>query len=270
MPLDHATPPSTDERDEAFRHALAAWNSDAVLGPPLGAGNRNDVRLVRLHGRRYAGRLGRRSAEAMDWELDLLEHLARHGMVVPLPQRSVDGQRRTGGLVVFSWLDGYQPVTAGDWRAVAAQLTRLHQLTAGWPQRPGFRSTQDLLHEQVGGDVRLDLMPRDAVRRCRTAWRALRGLPLAVVHGDPGTSNIRLGREGVGFIDWDEARVDVTVLDFAGLPAVVVPIDGLLFPRVQRASDAWEAANGWLLEPAYARERLARLPPLGALAETGG
>jgi hypothetical protein len=67
----------------------------------------------------------------------------------------------------------------------------------------------------------------------------------------------RMTAAGPGLLDWDEARVDYTCLDLAELP-----IEGLLpaarLTAARRAVTAWEAASGWLLEPAYARRRLAQ------------
>ncbi|HEY0453457.1 phosphotransferase [Actinophytocola sp.] len=143
---------------------------------------------------------------------------------------------------------------AGDWPAVARELRRLHSLTAGWPQRPGFRSTTELLTADRGGDVDLTAMPADAVAACRRAWAALGG-PHSVVHGDPCAANVRMSAAGIGLLDWDEARVDHPALDLADLPDL--PGDGV----AKSAVNAWEAAAGWRLEPAYARSRLAELTP---------
>jgi aminoglycoside phosphotransferase (APT) family kinase protein len=186
--------------------------------------------------------------------------MRRHGLRVPAVLPTADGRRRVGGLVLFEWLDGDPPVTDRDWRRVERTLRDLHRLTHAWPQRPSFRSTQDLLHEDRGGDVRLDLMPAEAVQRCRAAWRPLAGARTSVVHGDPGASNIRISAAGAGLFDWDEARVDAPILDLAALP--LDQIDGVTSERLAQARtalDAWEAANGWVIEPAYARRRLSRL-----------
>jgi len=248
------------DRDR-FARLLRAWGRTASLGDRLGGGVRNDVRLATVGGVRYAGRLSRRPDAALDWELDLLDRLLAAGFRVPRPLPAADGRRSVDGLVLLEWIDGDPPATADDWRGVADVLGRLHEVFADWPQRPGFRSTRDLLVAERGGDVRLDLMPEDAVRRCREAWRALAGEPTSVIHGDPGAANVRLGARGVGLIDWDEARVDASVLDFAHLPPGVVErhIPPGRLAVVRRAADAWEAANGWVLEPAYARRRLAEV-----------
>jgi len=164
------------------------------------------------------------------------------------------------GLVLFEWLDGEPPVSERDWAGVAETLRRLHALNRGRRQRAGFCSIRRLLTEEAGGDVRLDLMPAAAVRRCRDAWWPLTGEPRSVVHGDTGAANIRISRAGVGLIDWDEARVDASILDLASLPASVpLGCSAEQLAAARRALDAWEAANGWVVEPEYARRRLARL-----------
>lgn len=60
-------------------------------------------------------------------------------------------------------------------------------------------------------------------------------------------------RVRVGFLDWDEARVDHPWLDLADVPGLPVP------GAAKAAVDAWEVANAWVMEPTYARQRLARL-----------
>ena len=218
------------------------------------------VRRVRLAGVDHVGRLSRRDAAALDSELDLLDHLAAVGLRVPRTASALDGRRHSDGLVVMSWLHGAPPASEADWRRVEATLRQLHEATRDWPQRPGFASTQEFLVADSGGDVRLDLMPAASVARCRDAWRAIADEPKSVVHGDPGAANARLGRAGVGLIDWDEARVDASVLDRADLPLDPVPgFDGERLHLARRAASAWEAANGWLLEPESARRRLASI-----------
>jgi aminoglycoside phosphotransferase (APT) family kinase protein len=100
-------------------------------------------------------------------------------------------------------------------------------------------------------------MPGDAVAACRRAWTALARTPEAVVHGDRGSANIRIASTGVGLLDWDEARVDHTDLDLAELPGSNLPPQRMAAAR--SAATAWEAASGWLIEPAYARRQLALL-----------
>ncbi|HEY7295741.1 MAG TPA: phosphotransferase [Dehalococcoidia bacterium] len=239
---------------------LRAWGPRARTIAPAGGGNRSSVWQVQIGGERFAARRSLRPAPAVHWELRLLDFLASHGVHVATPVPALGGRRLIDGWSLFTWLDGDPPTSQRDWRLVAAELDRIHTLTRGWHQRPGFRSTRQLLTASSGGDVRLDLMPPDAVVRCRAAWRRLAASPRSAIHGDPGAENIRVSAHGVAFLDWDEARVDVSLLDFADLPIDLSdwtgPVD---VADLRRAAHAWEAANGWLKEPDYARRRLALL-----------
>ncbi len=240
-----------------MRRALAAWGRVALVGR-LGGGNRNAVMEIRLDGARLVALKSSRTPSSLDWEADLLAFLAGHGLRVPAMVPAQDGRRHVDGVTVQTWLDGSVP-GPDDSPAVAATLRRLHVLTAGWPQRPGFASTTDLLTAERGGDVDLSAMPADAVADCRRAWAPLAGRAQAVIHGDPGPSNIRVTSDGAGLLDWDEARVDCTDLDLAELPVSKLPVSELPPGRLMAArlaATAWEAANGWIVEPAYARRQL--------------
>jgi Ser/Thr protein kinase RdoA (MazF antagonist) len=233
---------------------LSAWGQVAVVGR-LGGGHRNEVLELRRGGERLVARITRRSAASLQWELELMGFLRGHGFVVPEVVPADDGRSQVDGVVVQRWLPGREP-TGFDWPAVAAELARLHEVTAGYPQRPDFRSTKDLVTEDRGGDIDLSAMPHEAVAACRAAWAALDG-PHTVVHGDPGAANIRVSDAGIGLLDWDEARVDHPDLDLADLPVPALP--GPRNRLARAAVDAWEAAAGWQLEPDYARRRLAHL-----------
>ena len=200
-----------------------------------------------------------RSPASLDWELDLLEHLADHGVAVPRVIPANDGRRHVQGVLVQEFVDGHPPRTDDDWHHVARTLTVVHQLTVGWPQRPGFASARALLTADRGGDIRLDAMPTEAVRTVRQAWQPVLSGPECAIHGDVGAGNILVADSQLTLLDWDEARVDVPWFDFAFLPAAVttpgpVPIEALITAAV-----AWEAATCWLPEPDYARRRLAEL-----------
>jgi Ser/Thr protein kinase RdoA (MazF antagonist) len=235
--------------------ALLAWGQPEVVGP-LGGGNRNAVIEIRVCGQRLVARQSRRAPASLDWELDVLEYLAGHGIRVPAVVPAADGRRHVAGVVVQAWLDGAPPGPA-DWPAVAGTLRKVHELTGGWRQRPGFASARELLTAVKGGDVDLSAMPAQDVAICRHAWAGLSGTAEAIVHGDPGPANIRVSDAGIGLLDWDEARVDSADLDLAELPGRHLPPARLAAAR--RAATAWEAANGWLVEPSYARRQLALL-----------
>lgn len=94
---------------------LAAWGRHVVVGR-LGGGNRNAVTEIRLAGQRLVARRSARPPASLDWEAALLDHLAGHGLRVPVAVPALDGRRHVGGVMVLTWLPGQQP-GAGDWPA---------------------------------------------------------------------------------------------------------------------------------------------------------
>jgi thiamine kinase-like enzyme len=103
-------------------------------------------------------------------------------------------------------------------------------------------------------------MPQDIVEECRSAWRSIADEPTSVVHGDPGTDNILISEDQAVLIDWDESRVDASILDLAALPTMNIPgVDQNRLDDARRAADAWEVVVGWFVENEYARRRLAAL-----------
>jgi len=240
--------------------ALEQWGDDAIRLEPLTGGvGVNEVWSVRVDGQPAVARLGRRGDADLAWETRLLRHLADAGMAVPVPIPTLDGRRFADGLVVMTFVEGGPPETEADWRCVAETLRRLHRLTEGWPQRPGWRSSIDLLHAEVGTKVDLTAMPAEAVARCRAAWARLVGRAQRVVHGDPNPGNIRMNAERVALIDWDEAHVDVPDLDLA-LPHNAAGLDDEALDVARQASAAWEAAVCW--DDDHARGQLARVRPV--------
>src|ERR1700753_1567432 len=196
--------------------ALRQWGDDALRREPLTGGvGVNEVWSVRGHGHLAVARLGRRSDADLAWETGLLQHLDRAGMPVPVPIPTTDGPPFADGLVVMAYVDGAPPETEADWRRVAGTLRQLHRLTQGWPQRPGWRSSTDLLHAETGTRVNLRAIAPDGGARCRAAWARLTGRTTCVVHGDPNPGNIRMTADHVALIDWDESHVDVPDLDLA-------------------------------------------------------
>jgi aminoglycoside phosphotransferase (APT) family kinase protein len=140
---------------------------------------------------------------------------------------------------------------------VADTLRRLHRATEGWPQRPGWRSSTDLLDAETGTRIDLASMPPEAVARCRAAWARLVGRPTCVVHGNPDSpGNVRMTAERVALIDWDESHVDVPDLDLV-LPHNAGGLEGRAHDIAGQASAAWEAAICW--DDAHAIRRLAEV-----------
>jgi Ser/Thr protein kinase RdoA (MazF antagonist) len=237
--------------------SLAQWGEDAARIERLSGGVANDVWSVRVDGRLAVARLGARSDLDLAWETELLQHLDREGMLVPVPIRTTDGRLFADGLVVMAYMEGEPPKTEADWRQAAGALRELHRLTQGWPQRPGWRSSADLLRADTGTRIDLRAMPAAGVARCRAAWARLAGRPTCVVHGNPtNPANIRMAAGRVGLLDWDESHVDAPDFDLA-LPHNAADLDEHALDTASQASAAWEAAVCW--DDDYAHRRLAEV-----------
>ncbi|HEY8474914.1 MAG TPA: phosphotransferase [Natronosporangium sp.] len=237
---------------------ITGW-SGLELVEPLTGGARNPVWLARRGNDRLVVRRSGRSVASLDWELDLLAHLEGNGISVPRLVPTDDGRRYVDGVLVQRFIPGTQPRDSQDWRRVVTVLTAVHELTVGWPQRPGFTASADLLTAERGGDVRLDLMPADAVALVRSAWRPILTGDRCAIHADVGAGNVLIDEGTVSLLDWDEARVDVPWFDFAWLPVEVPvpsPVDRV---TLTTAGLAWETATCWAPEPEYAARCLARL-----------
>ncbi len=164
--------------------ALQLWDSDAKRVKRFTNGVANEVWSVTIRGQKAVARLGTRSNEDLQWETDLLIFLAQKGICVPKPLPTLDGRHFADGLVVMEHLDGIAPKSETDWKRVAKAIQRVHNLTKGWPQRPGWKSSIDLIHLNTGTKVDLTAMPAEGAAKCRNAWHQIKGLPRSVVHGD--------------------------------------------------------------------------------------
>ena len=118
--------------------ALKRWGDDAARIEPLAGGVANDVWVVRVKGHLAVGRLGVRSDADLAWETELLRHLDREGLTVPLPILTADGLLFADGLVVMTRVEGGPPETRADWRRVADALRQLHRVDAGLAAAPGL------------------------------------------------------------------------------------------------------------------------------------
>jgi Ser/Thr protein kinase RdoA (MazF antagonist) len=241
--------------------ALDQWDHDvARIAPLTGGVGVNEVWSVRVDGQLAVARLGSRSDADLAWETELLRHLDREGLTVPVPIPTRDGRHFADGLVVMTYVEGRPPETEADWRRVGDTLRELHRLTQGWPQRPGWRSSTDLLHAETGTRIDLGAMPAEGVARCRAAWARLSGREQCVVHGDPNPGNIRMTADRVALIDWDESRLDVPDLDLA-LPHNAAGLGADAHDVAAQARAAWEAAVCW--DPSgtdeFAAKRLAEV-----------
>src|SRR3981081_1493358 len=166
MTLGHTAGPRDERSDRPTRmgsvrwEALEQWGDDVARIEPLTGGvGVNEVWSVRINGHLAVGRLGARSDADLAWETELLRHLDREGLTVPVPIPTTDGGLFAEGLVVMTYVEGGPPETEADWCRVADTLRQLHRLTQGWPQRPGWRSSTDLLHAATGTKIDLGATP---------------------------------------------------------------------------------------------------------------
>ncbi|MBP7774461.1 phosphotransferase [Candidatus Woesebacteria bacterium] len=238
-------------------NTIEQWGKNVNRIQPLTGGVANDIWSVLIDGKLAVARLGHRSDADLAWETKLLQYLDSQGLIVPTPVPTTDGRLFADGLVVMKYLEGEIPRTKDDWQLVAKTVRQIHQLTKTWPQRPGWRSSIDLLHTETGTKIDLNSMPPDGVARCRTAWAKLIGHPTCVIHGDTNPRNILINNNKVALIDWDESHVDVPDLDLGKLPYNASNLEDGDYYLAQQASAAWEAAICW--DDDYAVKRLSEV-----------
>lgn len=232
---------------------VSAW-SQLELEAPVAGGHRNEVWSGWWRDERVAVRRSRRSAESLAWELALIADLERAAFVVPSVVPTDAGLASAGGVVVQRWIEGHPPATADEWALVASELGRLHSVFAGRQQRPGCHVLHEL--DLAGRSVDADLaeIPVEVATELLDIFATASDARVSVVHGDPAPSNLRITAAGqVGLLDWDESRVDVTLLDLAHLGVRV--LDEAQHAGALALADAWEVANAWVAEPDYARAR---------------
>jgi Ser/Thr protein kinase RdoA (MazF antagonist) len=225
-------------RDGRQWDALEQWGEDAIRLHQFTGGSSGNVWSVRVRGRLAVARLSTRDEADLAWESALRQHLDREGLTVPGPTPTSDGRLFADGLMVMTYIEGGPPKMQDDWSRVADTLRRLHQLTEGWPQRPDWRSSTDLLNADSVTRIDLTAMPPEAAVRCRAAGARLDGRRTCVVHGNANTpDNLRMNAERVGLIDWDETHVDIPDLDLV-LPFNAAGLDNETHDIASQASAA--------------------------------
>jgi thiamine kinase-like enzyme len=80
-----------------------------------------------------------------------------------------------------------------------------------------------------------------------------------VIRGDPNPTNIRVADDKVVLLDWDVARIDSRLLDFAYVSEVLSGLSAEEHATGRDAFYAWEAATFWTINPGHATRRLAKL-----------
>ncbi len=243
-------------RAAAERALPSDWEGRLQFESLIANGSRNVTWLVSSP---YQGRLVLRKSlkpvPAITWEMQLLGALRDEGFVVPGVVPTSNGSlSTTDGWTLTTFLDGVPPASSGDWSRVARQARLMHEVTRDWPQCPGAYSIVEGNFDQliVNG---LEVFTQAEVALLQSALDLLaRETPAAsVIHSDLNMNNILLiaGREPA-FVDWDEARVDYSCLEFGDSPLADLE-DTPMTCRL--ACLAWEILRSVEPEPAYARRR---------------
>ncbi len=227
----------------SFESLLRAWGTDVQAGPPRPGQHRIEVRTVIVRGVECVGRRSERSADSLAWEQQLLRELDRHGVVVPLPVPAESGADQVGGLTLTPKLAGPHPSAPEDWAAVGEALRRVHELTRDWPQRPGvpdWRGPVDA--EQARHWARTAGLDPGPAAEYAAARAGLPG-PQGVAVGRTRRRDITMTEAGPAFVDWDEARVDSTLQDFVGDPALAAwaGLDERAARPLQECAQRWLA-----------------------------
>lgn len=236
-----------------FQNAIAHWGTCTIL-KPLPGGYRNVAYLIECQDELLVAKSTRRSQAALAWLAAVHEAAEQAGLLVPRLLPCKDGRLVVSGITVEKFLNGATP-TENQLEGLLPSIKKFHALTQHIPQRPGFASSNKLLHTAQGGDIDLQQMPRPLVAWCRHHWQKWTNAPQSVIHGDLGINNILVIESGqFGLVDWDEARVDGSQFDTLVLQKA---LGQTLSDAEENLLASWEIAVCWLVEPDHAR-RLAQ------------
>ncbi|MEM9475484.1 MAG: phosphotransferase [Pseudomonadota bacterium] len=228
---------------------LARWGVSADLRPMAGGARNRVLRTVGL-APELVFKTTTRTDDAIGWLSAVHQAAEACGLRVPSYLPSLDGALVEDGWTCEPLIEG-RSFAPGDMPKMAPMLAAFHRATASMGQRPGLRSSGDLLSERAGGDVDLGAMPDAVVLACRAAWANVAGSPEAVVHGDLTPANLIWSDAGPALLDWDECRRDLTLFDRVQVRGGTA--------EDERAVLAWEVACCWTREPARARRLAATL-----------
>jgi len=175
------------------------------------------------------------------------------GIITPEFLPAANGDLAPDGVTVETYIQG-TPASDADRARLRELLERFHARTRHFQQRPGFASARQLLTESRGGDVDLDSMPTALVRACRVRWKRIANEPQSAIHGDLNRNNVLITPNNrLALIDWDESRVDASLLDMAATFNENPGFSAARWDAATHALAAWEAATSWVKEPEYAR-----------------
>jgi len=215
-PLDAGAPL---ERQLAARYELGDVSLERLRVPV------NDVVAVTTPHGRFALKLYNtrtRTAAAVQWEVDLVRHLLRHGapVVAPIPGPHgdvetfwLDGEQRVG--VLFSWAPGEQPTASRSTYLLLGQAAALIHAAADTFASPLPRDAYDY-DARILIDEQMERMHQHLVQAGR--WPEMvalaerlkqriadPGLDRGICHMDLTLSNIRHSGDTLTVFDFDSA-----------------------------------------------------------------
>ncbi|RMA43773.1 phosphotransferase [Rhodophyticola porphyridii] len=218
---------------------------------PLHGGHRNAVFASASLSQNVVFKSTRRSSASVEWLSEIHEQARHAGFVVPRLLKSTGGNLIEDGWTCQEFIEGVQ-IDPSDLPCLGPSMRSFHKAASHFPQRPQFQSSKGLLSVSAGGDVDLNKMPGELVRKCRDAWRAVASRDESVIHGDLNAGNILVTPEHrFALIDWDECRRDLILFDCGHIEKD----DG----AARQARIAWEVACSWIVEPEYAKALAERL-----------
>jgi Ser/Thr protein kinase RdoA (MazF antagonist) len=243
--------------------ALALWGLDGA-GCSFVAGRENRVYRVRTDSGDLALRIkrpGYRQEDELRSELDWLAAMDRAGLQVPRPVPSLAGRLLepvgAGFADVVGWLSGTpmgqsrKPLALADpkgtFRALGAEIARLHAACDAWDRPEGFRRCKwdidGLLGEtpfwgRFWDNPTLDADTRNLFLRFRQVARdrlsgALPQLDYGLIHADLVRENVLLDGAIVRLIDFDDGGFGFRLFDLAS--TLLKNIDEPDYPALKAA-----------------------------------
>ena len=179
--------------------ALGQWGDDATRIEPLTGGVANDVWSVRIDGQLAVGRPAPGATPISRAETELLGHLDRAGLAVPVPIPTTDGRRFADGVVVMTYVEGGPPETEAELAARGRRAPPAAPTHAGVAAATGLAIVDRPPARRAPGRGSTSARCRPRVSPdCRAAWARLAGRPTCVVHGNPNSAgNVRVTADRV-------------------------------------------------------------------------